>query len=304
MDKKVMANPPCTVGVIGLGNMGSAMATNLIKAGFEVVGTDIVAENCQALTKTGGTAVSDAREVGKRCCYIILSLPSVGALDAVATDLVASCKQGTIVMETSTLPLTAKVKVRDLLAEYNIILLDAPLSGTGTQAKNKDLAVYASGDARAIETVVPIMDGFARAHYDLGEFGNGIKTKFVANHLVAIHNVAAAEAILLGTRYGLDPATLVKVIGDGAGSSRMFQVRGPSMVNRTWDEAMITNTVFQKDLKLIVDGLQAVGCPAPLFAATLPVYTAAMASGHAEHDTAAVYEVLERMSQAPVDASK
>jgi len=164
--------------------------------------------------------------------------------------------------------------------------------------------VYASGDTRAIEAIIPIMKGFARAHYDLGEFGNGTKTKFVANHLVAVHNVAAAEAISLGTRYELDPATLVKVIGDGAGSSRIFQVRGPFMVNRTWNEAMVTNTVFQKDLKLIADGLQAVRCPAPLFAATLPIYTAAMASGHAEHDTAAVYEVLERMSQAPDDAGK
>jgi putative dehydrogenase len=304
MDEKIMAKHSDKVGVIGLGNMGSAIAYNLIKDGFEVVGTDLVAENREALTKTGGTAVYGTQEVGKQCCYIILSLPTVDAIDAVTIDLAASCKQGTIVIETSTLPLTAKTKVRDLLAERGIVLLDAPLSGTGAQAKNKDLAVYASGDSNAIEAVVPIMKGFARAHYDLGEFGNGTKTKFVANQLVAIHNVAAAEAILLGIRYGLDPATLVEVIGAGAGSSRMLQVRGPSMVNRSWNEAMITNKVFQKDLKLIADGLQTVKCPAPLFAATLPIYTAAMASGHAEHDTAAVYEVLERMSQAPDDAGK
>jgi putative dehydrogenase len=108
--------------------------------------------------------------------------------------------------------------------------------------------------------------------------------------------VAAAEGILLGARSGLDPATVVKVIGDGAGSSRMFQVRGPSMVDRTWDEAMITNTVWQKDLKLIGEALLATNSAAPLFSATIPIYTAALTSGHADHDTAAVYEVLERMA--------
>lgn len=283
------------VGVIGLGNMGLAMATNLLKSGFEVSGTDLVAEFCDELCKAGGTALADAREVGKRCRRIILSLPSETALAAVSADLSASCESGTIVIETGTLPLTAKLKARDALAGRGITLLDCTLSGTGAQAKNRDLAVYASGDTEAIEAFRPIIDGFARSCFDLGEFGNGTKMKFVANLLVAIHNVSAAEAMLLGVRSGLDPATVVKVIGDGAGSSRMFQVRAPSMVDRTWDEAMITNRVFQKDLKLIGEALLAAGCPAPLFSATLPIYTAAVASGHADHDTAAVYAVFERM---------
>ena len=284
------------VGVIGLGNMGSAMAVNLVKAGFEVIGTDIVAQNRSALKKAGGTALTDACAVGKRCRRIILSLPSEAALQTVCADLAASCLSGTIVIETGTLPLTAKLKARDALADQGVTLLDCTLSGTGAQAKNRDLAVYASGDTKAIKAFRPIIDAFARACYDLGGFGNGTRMKFVANLLVAIHNVAAAEAILLGVRSGLDPATLLKVIGDGAGSSRMFQVRGPAMVNRTWDEAMITNKVWQKDLKLIGEALKDAGSPAPLFCATIPLYTAALATGHAEHDTAAVYEVFERMA--------
>jgi L-threonate 2-dehydrogenase len=287
---------PGPVGVIGLGNMGSAMAANLVQAGFEVVGTDVVARYRNALKKAGGTALADARAVGKCSRRIILSLPSEAALQAVCADLAASCLPGAIVIETGTLPLAAKIKARDILAGRDVTLLDCTLSGTGAQAKNRDLAVYASGDTKAIKVFRPIIDGFARACYDLGEFGNGTRMKFVANLLVAIHNVAAAEAILLGVRSGLDPATLVKVIGDGAGSSRMFQVRGPSMVNRTWDEAMISNKVWQKDLKLIGEALKDTGSPAPLFCATIPLYTAALATGHAEHDTAAVYEVFERMA--------
>ncbi len=286
------------VGVIGLGIMGSAMAANLVQSGFDVIGADLVAACGDELTKAGGTAVANATEVGKRCRHIILALPSEAALTSVCAELAASCVPGTIVLETGTLPLAAKQKQRTLLAEKGVTLLDCTLSGTGAQARKSDLAVYASGDAGAIKEVGPVIDGFARACYDLGEFGNGTKMKLVANLLVAIHNVAAAEAILLGARSGLDPATVVRVVADGAGGSRMLDVRGPAMVNRTWDEATMKNSVWQKDMKLIGEALQAAGCPAALFSATIPIYAAA-AARHAEDDTAAVYEVLERMALNP-----
>lgn len=284
------------VGVVGLGNMGGAMAANLVASGFEVIGTDPVGEARAALTKAGGTAVADLGEVARRCRLIILSLPSEGALHQVCTGIAANGAPGTIVIETGTLPPTGKRNAHDLLAGHGITLLDCPLSGTGAQAKHRDLAVYASGDTEAIRACRPVIEGFARVCYDLGTFGNGMKMKLVANLLVAIHNVAAAEGILLGVRSGLDPATVVKVIGDSAGSSRMFQVRAPSMVERSWDEAMITNTVFQKDLRLIGEALRATESAAPLFSATLPLYQATLTSGHADHDTAAVYAVLERMA--------
>jgi putative dehydrogenase len=293
------SNKKGPVGVIGLGIMGSAMAANLVKSGFDVVGTDVVAACKEELVKAGGTAVNDAREVGRRCRHIILALASEPALNSVCAELAESCAQGSIVIETGTLPLAAKQKQRDLLAQKGITLLDCTLSGTGAQAKKRDIAVYASGDAAAIAEVTPIFEGFGRVYYNLGEFGNGTKMKFVANLLVAIHNVAAAEAILLAVRSGLDPATAVKVVADGAGGSRMFEVRGPAMVNRTWDEATMKNSVWQKDMKLIGEALQAAGCPAPLFSACIPIYIAATASGHAEHDTAAVYEILERMALNP-----
>jgi len=284
------------VGVVGLGNMGLAMAANLVRSGFTVIGTDLLPALREALTKAGGAAAADTAEVAARCRRIILSLPSEGALQAVTEALETSGQAGTIVIETGTLPLAAKVRARDRLAERGVTLLDCTLSGTGAQAKTGDLAVYASGDTQAIEAFRPIIAGFSRACYDLGVFGNGTKMKFVANLLVAIHNVSAAEAILLGVRQGLDPAQVVEVIGDGAGSSRMFQVRGPSMANRTWDVPMITNRLFQKDLKLIGEALLAAESPAPLFNATLPFYTATLATGHGEHDTAAVYAVLERLA--------
>jgi putative dehydrogenase len=171
------------------------------------------------------------------------------------------------------------------------------LSGTGAQARAKDLVVYASGDRGIYRRVIPILDAFARAHYYVGGFGAGSKMKFVANLLVAVHNVAAAEALVLAMKSGLDPAMVVKVIGDGAGSSRMFQVRGPMMVSGDYSEAMMKLDVWQKDMMIIADFAREVGCPTPMFAASAPIYTAAAARGRGHEDTAAVCAVLEEMAR-------
>jgi 3-hydroxyisobutyrate dehydrogenase-like beta-hydroxyacid dehydrogenase len=279
------------VGVIGLGIMGSAMSMNLMRAGFSVHGFDIAPAQRKALEKEGGSAATSASEVARQAEVLITSLPSSEALHAVAQEIDGKC----IVVETSTLPIDDKLEARDTLAKKGATLLDCPLSGTGAQARNKDLSVYASGDEAAYKKVVPVLEGFARSHYFLGEFGNGSKMKFVANLLVAIHNVSAAEAFVLGMKAGLDPKTILKVAGDGAGTSRMFQVRGPQMVEGRYDDATMKVEVWQKDMKIIGEFATKLGVPTPLFNASAAVYTAAMAQGFAKQDTAAVCAVLERL---------
>ncbi len=295
---------PATVGIIGLGIMGSAMAANLVKAGFQVFGYDPVAKARTRLKRAGGQACNGAQAVADQCRHIVLSLPSEAVLDQVCGELIAAKAKGLIVAETSTLPESAKIRARDILAKHGVTLLDCPLSGTGAQAITRDLAVYASGDAKAIKSFAPIFDGFARVRYDVGVFGNGIRMKLVANLLVAIHNVSTAEAILMGVRSGLDAGMVVKVVADGAGGSRMFQVRGPAMVDRSWDKATMKVSTWQKDMRLINDALQATNTPAPLFAASMPIYNAAMALGHGADDTAAVYAVLERLTGKPAAPQK
>jgi 3-hydroxyisobutyrate dehydrogenase-like beta-hydroxyacid dehydrogenase len=297
--RKKNASRPDAVGCIGLGIMGSAMSANLVQAGFEVFGFDPVAAARKRLQRAGGTPCDSAAEVAQHCGRIVLSLPSEKALDAVCTELLATGVRDRLLAETSTLPEDAKLRARDALAANGLVLLDCPLSGTGAQARTRDLAVYASGDAKAIKEFGPVFEGFARARYDVGDFGNGIRMKLVANLLVAIHNLSTAEALLLGARSGLDPAQVVRVVADGAGGSRMFQVRGPMMVQRRWDEATMKVGIWQKDMRLIQEALQRTETPAPLFSASLPVYNAAMALGHAEDDTAAVYAVLEQMIGGP-----
>ena len=117
--------------------------------------------------------------------------------------------------------------------------------------------------------------------------------KFLANLLVAIHNVSAAEALVLGMKAGLDPTTMVTVLGDGAGSSRMLQIRGPMMARNDYRDATMKVGVWQKDMRIITEFARELDCPTPLFAATSAIYNAAMAQGFAEADTAAVCAVLE-----------
>jgi 3-hydroxyisobutyrate dehydrogenase-like beta-hydroxyacid dehydrogenase len=156
--------------------------------------------------------------------------------------------------------------------------------------------VYASGDRQLCETCKPVFDGFARANYYIGEFGTGSRMKFIANLLVAIHNVASAEAFVLGTKAGLDPELIYKVISDGAGTSRMFEVRGPMMTAGEYDEATMKVGVFQKDLDIITAFAKSLQCPTPLLSTSCQIYTQALAGGRSQQDTASVCAVLEEMA--------
>jgi putative dehydrogenase len=270
--------------------MGSAMSANLVNAGFAVHGYDILAARRAAFKRGGGKPARSVSEL--KAEIVITSLPSAEALQDVALGLKTKC----IVVETSTLPIEDKLKARDALKRKGITLLDCPLSGTGAQARTKDLVVYGSGDRKAFEKAKPVFEGFSRAHYYLGEFGNGSKMKFVANLMVAIHNVSAAEAFVLGMKAGLDPQTIFKVAGDGAGTSRMFQVRGPQMVKGRYTEATMKVEVWQKDMRIIGEFAARLGVPTPLFNASAAIYNAAMAQGYAKEDTAAVCAVMEKLS--------
>ena len=284
------------VGVIGLGIMGSAIAANLVRAGFAVHGTDIAAPRRTALERAGGRAHRSVRHVAAEARLLLTSLPSAAALHAVAAELVRHAPAGSVVIETSTLALEDKLRARRTLGVRGIVLLDCPLSGTGAQARTKDLVVYASGERAACRKAVPVFAGFARAQHYLGEFGNGSRMKFVANLLVAIHNVSAAEALVLGMKAGLEPKTVLRVVGDGAGGSRMLQVRGPMMVANRYRPATMSVGMWQKDLHIIREFAAGLGVETPLFTASAPIYDAALAQGFAAEDTAAVCAVLAKRS--------
>lgn len=287
------------VGIVGVGIMGSAMGANLVRAGFRVVGYDPAPGAPDRIVGFGAEAAASARAVAEACPVVITSLPSAAALLAAVTGpdgLAAAAGSGGIAIECSTLPLDTKEAARDALAAAGRILLDCPVSGTGAQARTKDLVILGSGDEDAFRRCQEVFDGMSRVTRYLGPFGHGSKMKFVANHLVTIHNVAAAEAIVLGIKAGLDPALVVETLSDSAGSSRMLQVRGPLMRDSRYDEPTATIRMHLKDLAVIGEFAAGLGCPLPLFAAASPFYVAGAAQGRLGQDTASVCAVLEGLA--------
>jgi 3-hydroxyisobutyrate dehydrogenase/glyoxylate/succinic semialdehyde reductase len=282
-----------TVGIIGLGIMGGAIARNLVERGWRVTGFDTDAARRDELALSNVAIAGDAGQVARDAPIIMTSLPSPAAAEDVAQKIAGSGQSPRIVVELSTLGIADKLRFEAILKKAGHIALDCPLSGTGAQAKLRDLIVYASGDSHAIKQCKSLFADFAKQSADLGRYGNGSRMKFVANHLVAIHNVATAEAMVLAGRAGLDPRMVVDMVGPGAGGSRMFQMRAPMMVEGLYEPATMKVSIWKKDMAIIADFANEVGCATPLFTLTQPVYTAAMAMGLGEQDTASVFEVLK-----------
>jgi len=296
MEKSRMAKAKGTVGIVGLGIMGGAFARNLVAGGWRVVGYDIDPKARRALARAGVEIAKNVEDLALRTRTIITSLPNSSALAATIAAIVATQVQPRVVVEMSTLALNEKLAALRALEKGGHVMLDCPVSGTGAQAKTKDIVVYASGDTKAIRRLRPLFAGFSRAMHDLGAFGNGSRMKYVANLLVAINNVAAAEAMVLGIKSGLDAKTIYDMVTAGAGNSRVFELRAPMMVKDRYDDATMKVGLWQKDMAVIAEFAQALGCPTTLFAATRPLYDAAMAAGHADRDTASVCAVLEKMA--------
>ena len=283
-----------TVGIIGLGIMGGAIARNLVERGWRVIGFDTDAAKRTELAAANVIIADDVAQVTRDAPTIMTSLPTPAAVEKVAQAIACSGQPPRIVIELSTLALADKLRFESILEQAGHIALDCPLSGTGAQAKMRDLVVYASGDGAAIARCKELFSDFAKQSADLGAFGNGSRMKFVANHLVAIHNVATAEAMILAERAGLDPQMVVDMVGPGAGGSRMFQMRAPMMVEGVYEPATMKVSTWKKDMAIIAEFAEDVGCATPLFTLTQPVYTQAMAMGLGDQDTAAVFEVLKK----------
>jgi 3-hydroxyisobutyrate dehydrogenase-like beta-hydroxyacid dehydrogenase len=294
------------VGIVGLGIMGGAIARNLIERGWRVVGFDTDPAKCAELAAAKVVIADSVSQVTRDVPVIMTSLPTPAAVESVAKAIADSGQPPRIVIELSTLTLADKLRFEAILKAARHIALDCPLSGTGAQAKVRDLIVYASGDSAAIARCGQLFADFSKQSADLGVYGNGSRMKFVANHLVAIHNVASAEAMILAQRAGLDPKLVVEMVGPGAGGSRMFQLRAPMMVEGKYEPATMKVSTWKKDMAIIAEFAGDVGCETPLFTLTQPVYTQAMAMGLGDQDTAAVFEVLKRtiVTGAKTDSTK
>jgi 3-hydroxyisobutyrate dehydrogenase-like beta-hydroxyacid dehydrogenase len=285
-----------TVGVVGLGIMGGAFAKNLAAAGWRVIGYDISAARRREAARTGVEVGISAADVAAKAPVILTSLPKPSALMDTARKIAAAKLPRKLLVEMSTFAISDKEKAERVIAKAGHVMLDTPVSGTGSQAATRDLVFYASGDSRAIKRVQPILQAFGRRAYDVGAFGNGSKMKYVANLLVAINNVASAEAMVLGMKAGLPPKLIFDLITAGAGNSRIFELRVPMMVKNNYKDVTMKIDVWDKDMQVIGDYARKIKVPTPMFDASKPVYLKAQKSGFGAQDTAAVCAVLEKMA--------
>jgi len=295
------------VGMVGLGIMGGEMAVALLQNGYQVIGYDIAPVARQRFRKAGGKAMRTATEVASGADVLIVSLSTSAALDTTVAAIAATARPAgagrRIVIETSTLPLADKQRALKALRAAGITMLDCPISGTAARMKERAWTVFCSGPKSAVRSVQPLLRVFTDQVPHVGAFGNGTRMKLAANHLVAIYNVAYAESVTLARKLGLDPQHVLDLFGPspviGTGVMRL---RMPFMIKREYSPATMKVEVWQKDMQVIGDAAKAVDCPVPLFSACAPIYSAAMAQGLAQQDTASVSEVLGGMAGVPPKA--
>ncbi|HEY4238363.1 MAG TPA: NAD-binding protein [Kofleriaceae bacterium] len=272
------------IGVVGLGRTGAPIAENLRARGHEVLG--------YRRTAAAGQAASLA-ELAERCALILTVLPK-GALADVAAELAPHVGGGHTVIELGSHPLADKRAAAARLGAAAFV--DGEVSGTPAMTAARTAVILLAGPRDACEPALPVLrDATAHAYY-VGDFGAATQLKLIANHLVAVHTAAAAEAMLLVERSGIDPVLAIEVLGLGAGSSTMWKARAPSMHARAFvDPAPGPVAMLAAYLDPIHELAAGAGVPVTLFTAAAALYQSALAGGRAHHDIGCVIEVMTEL---------
>jgi putative dehydrogenase len=279
-----------TVGIVGIGAMGAPIAARIAKAGFPVVGFDIDPQRARLLKECGGRLANSPGAVVAESDVTLQLLPSPQALDEAVRDIVAHARAGAIVLESGTFRIADKERARDALAAKGVRLMDCPLSGTSAQVAEGHVSMFASGDRSDYERALPVMQAFTERVDYVGPFGNGMRMKLVANTLVCTNTAAAAEALALAQRLGLDIAVTHDVLSASpAASSTMLKHRGALMVSGRYEPAGGALAILVKDAAIIADAGQAAGADLPLFQIAKDRYERAIKKGKTR-DAAAIFE--------------
>jgi len=292
-----------TVGISGLGIMGTGMSLNLIrKGGHKVVGYDIDKGRRDALKANGGEPLASNAEVAKAADLVICSLPSAAALDAVVNGkdgIIASGRKGLVVLECSTLAIETKEKARAQLEAAGMVMLDAPVSGAGKQAEAGELSIMVSGDQAAYAKAEPIFASYCKAWRHVGAFGMGMKLKLIINMLISIHGAAYAEAIAIAQKAGVPLDLLHQCVTIGAGNSRVIEYRGPLMIKGVYgdpDTKTVDLPIQIKDNDVISNFIKSLHVPTPTFNSSMPYYEAAYAQGWVKEDPGVITRIAEMWS--------
>ena len=286
-----------TIGFIGLGVLGSAVAQNFVNGGLRVLGCDVSSDAQETATNAGITILDSPLAVSEKSEAVFTCLPNADALRDVMqgeNGLHKTSVEHQPVIEMSTLSVADKQRFHDACIDNALQPVDCPVSGNRIMAINKKLTAFFSGEEKLFTELEPILKlSCSKTHY-VGEFGNGIKVKLCGNILNLVHNSVAAEAMVLAMKSGLDPKLFHEVISGSGSSSAMFEVRGALMVDEDYQKESMNMSVPLKDARIISEHAASVCCPTPIYQVALQNYYAAAAQGHADKDAAAVCKIMER----------
>ena len=282
------------VGNIGLGPMGGHIARLLLETKFDVIGFDINSERMLELEKIGMELAFSVLDLADEADVIITSLPSFQSLTNVIDELVKSQKNNQIIIECSTLEVEQKMACAKSLQLANKVMLDAPISATPQMLAKGQASIHIGGDREAYDECVEIFDGFVATKFYVGGIGDGSRMKILANYLVHVHTVAAAECITLGQKAGLDPELVHKALEESAGNSKMHEVRGKMMAENDYREGGGTMfEILEKDSQIITKFAAKVKAPIELYCISQQKFSSAMAKGLQHLDTSAVCKAIE-----------
>jgi 3-hydroxyisobutyrate dehydrogenase-like beta-hydroxyacid dehydrogenase len=283
-----------TIGVVGVGLLGTAVAGRLIKAGHRVVGFDTAPDRVRALLGMGGEAAASARAVAlasEAVCVLLPTLPTVEAAVLGPDGVAAAGKPGQVLIQMSTISPALTARLAAESRTRGLDFLDCPVSGTSGVVARGEGVLFVGGERRVFERWRPLLESMLPRAVYIGAAGQAMVLKRVANLLVALHSVAAAEALHLARQAGLDPAVALEVLAGSAAGSRMLELRGPLMVRGEYPAQMKLD-LFMKDLHLIQDAAAAAGAALPLTDTAERLYAAAAETGHGGEDLAVVLTAL------------
>jgi len=284
------------VGAVGLGLLGSAVASRLRAAGHDVVGHDVAPERVKALLAAGGRAGGSVAGVVEAADLVCVVLPSLAAVEDVVLGpdgIAASARRGQTVAQMSTISPALTGRLAHECRARGVGFLDCPVSGTSGMVERGDGIIFVGGDRSLYERWRAVLESILPRVVLIGAAGQAMVLKLVANLLVALNSAAAAEALSLAARAGLDVRLALEILSASAASSRMLEVRGPMIARREFPPQMKLD-LFMKDLHLIQDAAAAVGAPLPLTDVAEALYRDAHAAGHGGEDLAVVVTALEK----------
>jgi 3-hydroxyisobutyrate dehydrogenase len=283
------------VGLIGLGAMGLGMAQSLRRAGHRVHVHDVRMEAARAFADEGGVACGSPADVASKCDVVISVVVNAAQTEQVlfGTGGAASAMQrGSVFVMCSTVDPNGSMALEERLAGLGLLYLDAPISGGAAKAASGQMTMMTAGRPEAYAKLGDLLEAMAAKVYRLGDrAGNGSKVKIINQLLAGVHIAAAAEAMALGLREGVDPQALFDVITHSAGNSWMFENRMPHVLKADYTPLSAVD-IFVKDLGLVLDTARATKFPLPLASTAHQMFMQASAAGHGREDDAAVIKIF------------